>query len=76
MAKLYVHGHPVTDFIKKYTSLGGGEYRVTIRLMSDGKLLKKVDNGKWKIAHLKPEIMADPNALEGLGYVKTIVARR
>jgi hypothetical protein len=75
MAKLYVHGHAVADYTKEFTALSGGKYKVIYRLMSDGKLLKNLGRG-WKIAHVKPEIAADPNSLIAHGYIKEIKAVR
>jgi hypothetical protein len=80
VARLYKHGEVVREWISLVQMTQGIKQSV-IRLMSDGKLLKKrsftdVDghksSGLWKIAKLKPEFVADPNLLSKFGYTEVV----
>jgi hypothetical protein len=82
MAKLYVHGEPVADYVQRTTNPGDPE--VTYRLMSDGVLLKQTawtryslvrikqvtHKSGWKIAKVTPDIRANPDLLLSQGFQK------
>lgn len=81
MARLYVHGEPVADYVRRSTNPGDCE--VTYRLMSDGVLLQQTAwprrearskratyKSRWKIAKVTPEIRANPDLLLTHGFQK------
>jgi hypothetical protein len=81
MAKFFVHGEPLADYVRRTTNPGDPE--VTYRLMSDGALLKQTAwprtvklganrsrKSNWKIAKVKPEIRADLDFLLTQGFQK------
>jgi len=83
MAKLSIHGEPVVDYVRHPTN-PGEHCEVAYRLMSDGVLLKQTVwtrtvklgpnrrpcKSGWKIAKVRPEIMANPDLLLTRGFQK------
>jgi len=88
MARLRCHGAPVLDYVRRKPGKTAEEFdETTIRLMSDGSLMRQDHSaflvtgpgfpdrllktrGGWKMAKLKPEIMANPDRLIEHGFVK------
>ncbi len=82
MAKFYVHGEPVAEYIRRSTN--PEDCDVIYRLMSDGVFLKqtvwprtvKIGPNRrpyksgWKIAKVTPEIKANPDLLLTQGFQK------
>jgi hypothetical protein len=83
MVKLYVHGEPVADYVRRSAN-PGEPCAVTYRLMSDGVLLQQTawtrySEGRvkqmmyksgWKIAKVTPEIKANRDLLLNDGFQK------
>jgi len=82
MVKLYVHGEPVADYVRRRTNPGDPE--VTYRLMSDSVFLKQTVwtrtvklgpnrrpyKSGWKLAKVTPDIKANPDLLLTHGFEK------